>query len=123
MGPGAAATMLQGMRTYPVVWRERSAERVSVGRLELDKRGITLSGGRAGARLRFEIAYEELARVVRDRRDRLGTAPALRLELLDGRTLLLAALTGIGLLTEIHERLAAQQPANGPLAYAGASSR
>jgi hypothetical protein len=93
------------MTSYPVLWRELDDGGVYAGRLEFDAHGFALHGGAGDAHRREYVCDCDLEQVSRDFSSRIGPCRALQLATRDGRSLLLATLTGVGLLGEVHELL------------------
>lgn len=92
------------MPSYAVLWKELGHDALQVGRLEFDAHGFALHSNTRDARL--FVSDGDLDEIERDRRTRIGPCEALRLSTRDGITLLVAALSGLGDLTEIHQEVA-----------------
>jgi hypothetical protein len=92
------------MASYAVLWKEQADDALQLGRLEFDAHGFALHGNTRDARL--FIADGDLDEIERDSTTRLGPCQALRLSTRDGITLLVAALSGLGVLTEIQQEIA-----------------
>ena len=96
------------MESYAVLWSEPS-EPVEAGKLELEPKGLRFegSGGTRRAPHIHHVAYEEIEAVHVGRGDpeRLGGRPSLVLDLRAGGALRIGAFAGVGLLTELFERL------------------
>jgi hypothetical protein len=89
------------METFAVVWSE-SGRVPHVGKLELGSEGLRFGGRRTRS-----VPYGEIAsvRVARDENARIGGRPALVLDLVAGGSLRIASFAGIGVLSELAERL------------------
>jgi len=89
------------MSTYAVLWSEPSLE-LEAGRLELDRESIRFDG----ARVR-RVYYGDIAqvRIGHHARDRLQGRPALVVDLLDGGSLRIGSVNGVGTVAELAEEL------------------
>ena len=96
------------MSEYAVVWRDTGEPHsLYAGGLTIEGDGLWLRGSAGRFPVVRELAREEIASVQRARGpERLGGLPSLRLDLSSGRSLLLASVTGLGVLLEILEALA-----------------
>ena len=96
------------MESYAVLWSEPS-EPVEAGKLELESRCLRFegSGGTRRAPHVRRVSYDEIAavHVGRGTVDRLGGRPALVLDLVAGGRLRIGSISGVGLLSELAERL------------------
>lgn len=91
------------MAEYAVVWKA-PGELPVAGRLRLGSLGITLEGGERGAVQRIELFYTEIVGLSRGS-DRVGRLPALRLEEHAIGSVLIAAINGVALNSEILDQL------------------
>jgi hypothetical protein len=92
------------MASYAVLWHvETDADPVHLGRVEFDSSGLGLFGY-SGAHL--YVADADIEHVERNGQARLGRCKALRLRTRDGLSLLVASLSGVGVLQEMHEEIA-----------------
>jgi hypothetical protein len=96
------------MTSYAVLWNEAN-EGVQAGKLELEPNALRFEGS-SGARklpLVHRVFYEDIESVRVGRRvaERLAGKPALVLELAVGGPLRIGSVDGIGVLTELAERL------------------
>lgn len=91
-------------RDYAVVWRTGDGP-TSRGRLEISEEGLVLQGSSAPEGL--EIAFDELSSVEigREATERINGAKALILERPSCERVYVAALGGVGLLSELNELL------------------
>jgi hypothetical protein len=90
------------MSSYAVFWRNGGI--AFHGRLEFDPHGLWLYGGEHGHELRVEVPYDEI--VSAERADaRIGICPAIRIQTRAAGTLLIASISGVGVLAEILERV------------------
>jgi hypothetical protein len=89
------------MESFAVIWSE-SNHSPRAGKLELDRAGLRFEGEQSQ-----RIYYEDIegVHVARDRRERLAGRPALVLDLAVGGPLRIGSLGGVGILTELAERL------------------
>jgi len=96
------------MESYAVLWSEPS-EPVEAGKLELEPQALRFegSGGTRRAPHVHRVPYAEIedVHVGRGDPDRLGGRPALVLDLRAGGPLRIGSFAGVGLLTELAERL------------------
>jgi hypothetical protein len=88
------------MSSYAVCWQNGGI--AFHGRLEFDPYGLWLHGGERGHELRVEIPYDEIMAAERAS-DRIGPCPAIRVETRAAGTLLIASMSGVGVLNEILE--------------------
>jgi len=95
------------MESYAVLWSEPQ-QPVRAGKLELEPTGLHLEGslGERGSEV-HRVFYEDIeaVHVGRDRRERLSGRPALVLELAVGGPLRIGSVQGLGMLSELAERL------------------
>jgi hypothetical protein len=89
--------------SYAVFWKNSGI--AFHGRLEFDPHGLWLHGGERGHELRVEIPYEEIVSVERDRHDKIGPCPAIRIQTRAASDLLIASSHGVGILGEIQDTL------------------
>jgi hypothetical protein len=94
---------LTSMPSYAVLWKEEAHNEVHLGRAEFDAHGLALHGD---SRARLYILDGELDGIERDGQTRVGVCEALRVTTRNGINLLMASVSGIGMLTELHEELA-----------------
>jgi hypothetical protein len=89
------------MESFAVLWSE-SYHSPRAGKLELDRAGLRFEGEQT-----HRVYYEDIeaVHVARDRRERLRGRPALVLDLAAGGPLRIGSLGGVGILTELAERL------------------
>ena len=89
------------MESFAVLWSE-SNRSPRAGRLELDSSGLRFEGESTQ-----RIYYEDIeaVHVARDRRERIAGRPALVLDLAVGGPLRIGSVGGVGILTELAERL------------------
>ena len=96
------------MESYAVLWSEPQ-QPVRAGKLELEPTGLRLEGslGRRGARQVHRVFYEDIAavHVGRDGGERLAGRPSLVIELAVGGPLRIGSVQGLGVLSELAERL------------------
>jgi hypothetical protein len=96
------------MESYAVLWSE-PRQPVRAGKLEFEPTGLRLEGslGRRGARRIHRVFYEDIesVHVGRERGERLAGRPALVLELAVGGPLRIGSVQGLGVLSELAERL------------------
>ena len=90
------------MESFAVLWSE-SFHSPRPGKLELEPTGLHFEGPETNERIYYEDI--EAVHVARDRRERIGGRPALVLDLAVGGPLRIGSLGGIGILTELAERL------------------
>jgi hypothetical protein len=90
------------MESFAVLWSE-SFHSPHAGKLELDGSGLRFEGQQETHRVYYEDI--ESVRVARDRRERLGGRPALVIDLAAGGPLRIGSLGGVGILSELAERL------------------
>jgi hypothetical protein len=90
------------MESFAVLWSE-SFHSPRAGKLELEPTGLHFEGPQADQRVYYEDI--EGVHVARDRRERLGGRPALVVDLAVGGPLRIGALGGVGILSELAERL------------------
>lgn len=90
------------MESFAVLWSE-SFRSPRAGKLELDATGLCFVGPQSAQ----HVYYEDIegVHVARDRRERIGGRPALVLDLAVGGPLRIGSLGGVGILTELAERL------------------
>ena len=90
------------MESFAVLWGEQD-HAPAAGKLELESAALHFEG----SHLQHRVFYEDIeaVRVARDRRERLAGRPALVLDLAVGGPLRIGSLGGIGMLTELAERL------------------
>jgi len=89
------------METFAVLWSE-SGRAPHVGRLELAGEELRFDGRRTQS---VRYADIESVHVARDSDARIGGRPALVLDLAAGGSLRIASFAGVGVLTELAERL------------------
>jgi hypothetical protein len=101
------------MESYAVLWSEPS-EPVEAGKLELEAKCLRFEGSGGTRRAphvhRVEYAEIEAVHVGRDSPERLGGRPALVLDLVTGGPLRIGSIAGVGLLSELAERLSSVCP-------------
>jgi len=90
------------MESFAVLWSDQYHS-PRAGKLELDDSGLRFEGQEAAERVYYEDI--EAVHVARDRKERLGGRPALVLDLAVGGPLRIGSLGGVGILTELAERL------------------
>jgi hypothetical protein len=90
------------MESFAVVWSEPDAV-PSAGRLELQPSSLCFEGTRESRRVYYEDI--EAVHVARNSAERLAGRPALVVELSAGGPVRIGSLDGIGVLTELAERL------------------
>lgn len=66
--------------------------------------GLWLHGSERGREIRVEVPYDEIASAERAG-DQIGTCPAIRIQTRAAGTLLIASISGVGVLGEILERV------------------
>jgi hypothetical protein len=88
--------------SYAVIWQQE-CEDAAAGRLDFDQHALWLHGSNRSGDLRVELPFEEI--VSADRAGRLGPYPAIRIVSKRHGTLLLAGLSGIGIVAEIFDVL------------------
>lgn len=91
------------MPDYPVIWKT-PGERPVAGRLQLGPTGVSLEGGERGSLRRVDLAYSEIVGLSRAA-ERVGRLPALRLEDRAFGSVLIAAINGVALNSEILDQL------------------
>lgn len=89
---------IRAMSSYAVCWQ--SSGIVFYGRLEFERYGLWLYGGERGYELRVEVPYDEIVSAERAG-DRIGPCPAIRIETRAAGSLLIASMSGFGILSEI----------------------
>jgi len=89
------------METFAVLWSD-SGRVPHVGKLELGPEGLRFDGRRTHS---VRYADIESVHVERDRNARIAGRPALVLELAVGGSLRIASFAGVGVLSELAERL------------------
>jgi len=89
------------METFAVLWSD-SGRVPHVGKLELGLEGLRFDGRRTRS-----VRYEDIegVHVARDRNARIAGRPALVLDLAVGGSLRIASFAGVGVLSELAERL------------------
>jgi hypothetical protein len=89
------------MESFAVLWSE-SYHSPRAGKLELEPSGMRFEGEATQ-----RVYYEDIegVHVARDRRERLAGRPALVVDLAVGGPLRIGSLGGVGILTELAERL------------------
>jgi hypothetical protein len=89
------------MESFAVIWSE-SYRSPRAGKLELDSSGLRFDGD-----CTHRIYYEDIesVHVARDLRERIAGRPALVLDLAVGGPLRIGSVGGVGILTELAERL------------------
>lgn len=95
-------------RSYAVTWRDGEGP-VRAGRLELGESALRLEGGDARGRLyATSVRYRDVAtvRISRECADRLTERSTLVVGRPDGRPIRIASVQGLGMLTEVLDRLA-----------------
>lgn len=96
------------MESYAVLWSE-ATDGVQAGKLELEPNGLRFEGSRVPSSrpLVHRVFYEDIesVHVGRTVGERLGGRPALVLDLAVGGPLRIGAIDGLGILTELAERL------------------
>jgi hypothetical protein len=90
------------MESFAVLWSD-PFHSPCPGKLELDDTELRFEGPQATQRVYYEDI--EGVHVARDRCERLGGRPALVLDLAVGGPLRIGSLGGIGILTDLAERL------------------
>jgi hypothetical protein len=107
-GLGHRAHIVDAIASYPAIWTEPEAgEKTVTGTLTVSREGVLLDGGTRRLPVRRSIPLGDVAsvHVGRSRAERLDGRPAIVVERRDAPVLLLRPL-GLGLLTELAERLA-----------------
>jgi hypothetical protein len=97
---------------YAIVWKDTDHPHdIYAGGLTIDPDGVRLRGsaGRRAIRHRFRPADIDAVRRAHPEQ-RIAGFPSFRLDLRSGRTLLLASVTGVGVITEVVETLSAMLP-------------
>jgi hypothetical protein len=94
---------MDGVASYPVIWKAHG-ELPIAGKLQIGATSLVLEGKTRGAAQRLELAYSEVLGLGRSD-ERLGRLPALRIEGNGFGTLLVAALMGAALNSEILDQL------------------
>ena len=96
------------MTSYAVLWSEPE-QPVRAGKLELEPNALRFEGARGGRTSRHvhRVFYEDIesVHVGRSVRERLAGRPALVVDLAVGGPLRIGSLEGVGVLTELAERL------------------
>ena len=96
------------MESYAVLWSE-PRQPVRAGKLELEPTGLRLEGklGARGGTEVHRVFYEDIeaVHVGRERRERLSGRPSLVIELAVGGPLRIGSVQGLGVLSELAERL------------------
>jgi hypothetical protein len=90
------------VESFAVLWSDRDHS-PRAGKLELDDTGLRFEGQTESRRVYYEDI--EALHVARDDRERIGGRPALVLDLVAGGPLRIGSLGGVGILTELAERL------------------
>jgi hypothetical protein len=99
---GASCAEHPSMESFAVLWSESDLP-ARAGKLQLDPTGLTFEG----PHFDHHVYYEDIeaVHVARDRNERLAGRPALVLDLAVGGPLRIGSLEGVGVLTELAERL------------------
>jgi hypothetical protein len=99
---GASWAEHPSMESFAVLWSESDLP-ARAGKLQLDPTGLTFEG----PHFDHHVYYEDIeaVHVARDRNERLAGRPALVLDLAVGGPLRIGSLEGVGVLTELAERL------------------
>jgi hypothetical protein len=96
------------MESYAVLWSDQS-EPVEAGKLELEPGGFRFEGSACSRRAPHvrRVSFEEIeaVHVGRGSPERLGGRPALVIDLVSGGPLRIGSFNGVGLLSELAERL------------------
>ncbi len=89
------------MESFAVIWSD-SNRSPRVGKLELDPAGLRFEGRRT-----HRVSYEDIesVHVARDSTERIGGRPALVVDLAVGGPLRIGSVNGVGVLSELAERL------------------
>ena len=100
------------MSEYAVVWRDTGEPHcLYAGGLIIEDSGLRLRGSAGQLPVVKELPREEISSVQHVRGpERLGGFPSLRLDLQTGRSLLLASVTGVGVVLEVVETLTNMLP-------------
>jgi hypothetical protein len=90
------------MESFAVLWSESDVP-ARAGKLQLEAAGLTFEG----PRFDHHVYYEDIeaVHVAREPGERLAGRPALVLDLAVGGPLRIGSLEGVGVLTELAERL------------------
>ena len=90
------------MESFAILWGERD-HTPCAGKLELEPTALHFEG----TALTHRIYYEDIeaVHVARDTRERIGGRPALVLDLVVGGPLRIGSLGGVGILSELAERI------------------
>ena len=96
------------MSSYAVLWSEPRCA-VEAGKLELGRRGLRFEGshGSRGARVR-RISYREIdgVRIGYKPPERLHGKPTLVVDIVEGRSLRIGSVNGVGTVAELADELA-----------------
>lgn len=89
------------MESFAVIWSE-SNRRPGVGKLELEPAGLRFEG-----RQTHRVSYEDIdsVHIARNSTERIAGRPALVLDLVVGGPLRIGTVSGVGVLSELAERL------------------
>ena len=90
------------MESFAVLWSDPYGS-PRAGKLELDDTSLHFEGSQADQHVYYEDI--EAVHVARDTKGRIGGRPALVLDLAVGGPLRIGSLGGVGILTELAERL------------------
>jgi hypothetical protein len=102
MGDQQATSGGEPRPSYAVVW-QRQGEEVASGGLRYEEHGLHFDGRQSA----FDIAFASVLdlSIQRGRAERLRGLPVITLHLMDGETVRVASLEGIGALHELARRL------------------
>jgi len=102
--PSGAPTI--SSMNYAILWSEELSA-THAGKLELRDTSLVLNGVNGSGPIRRELEIGDIRslRIGRGRGERLGGRPALVLQLLQGGTVRLATLAGVGALHEIVDHI------------------
>jgi hypothetical protein len=99
---------LEGMTSYAVIWREGNGP-LYAGKLELGAAALRLRGsGPRSSLARRDIAYADVAevRIARTPTERLNGSPAVVLDRRAAAPIIVAALSGVGVVFEVADLVA-----------------
>jgi hypothetical protein len=94
---------MTSMESFAVLWSDEIGHEPQAGRLELDEDGLSFQGHERVCALRYEDV--ESVGVARDSKLRLAGRPVLVLELAGVGVVRIGSLGGVGVLSELAERL------------------
>ncbi len=115
MPRGGGATTMTSMESFAVLWSDEIGHKPQAGRLELDEDGLSFQGHERVCALRYEDL--ESVRVARDSKLRLAGRPVLLLELAGAGAVRIGSLGGVGVLSELAERLGRRCRGASPVAH------